>query len=284
MTAIDQSAVWRKQAQQWQKVGPPLRPCAEDNAAMIKMVFPVLNERNTPCEVAILGVTPEIVQLPWPHHVMIRAFDHSAPMIAAIWQPHFQVPSSVTLARWQELPVPSKSIRIAVGDASFAALPSLADYPDVLAELARILESDGRLCVRMFLRSDRPESRQAIADDAKNGRIGSFHVLKWRLALTLGHAPDYSVAVQEILEAFESTFPDRIELAKMTEWPLEVINTIDAYRGASSRLNFPTMQALKEVFAPFFELADIIVPNYEIGANCPTLHWRFSDSTPGRHP
>lgn len=281
MTAIDQTAVWQKQAQQWRKVGPPLRPCAQDGEFMTKMVFPVLGDATTPAEVAVLGVTPEIVQLFWPQQVVVRAFDHSAAMIATIWQPHPHVASSVTLARWQKLPVPTRSIRAAVGDASFNALPSLSDYPEVFSELARILEPEGIVCMRMFLRPDQPESPKAIADDAYGGRIQSFHVLKWRIAMTLAQAPTYSVAVEDILAAFESMFPDRRELAKNAKWSLDVINTIDAYSGASTRLNFPTLQALVDTCAPSFHITDKMVPDYELGACCPTLHLRLSNSFSG---
>ena len=277
MSTADQSAVWRKHSNQWQKVGPPLRPCARDGEMMMTMALPVLHARNTPntgAIVAVLGVTPEIVRLPWPDHVFVHAFDQSAEMIGALWQPHPHVPSTVTQARWQELPLENQSIRLAVGDASLNALPRLSDYPQVLSELARVLETDGLLCVRAFIRPNHRETMEAIAKDALAGSIRSFHTLKWRVAMSLSEEPEYSVGTSDILGAFEAAFSNRRVLARAANWPLDVIDTIDAYRGASTRYNFPTVSALQEICAPWFFVDNLEYADYELGERCPTASLR----------
>ncbi len=282
MKATDQSAVWRKHSAQWRRVGAPLRPSAQDGELMMAAVAPALSSCVSSCvssrvsatNLAILGVTPEIVQLPWPEGARLHAFDHSAEMIATIWQPHAHIPSCVTQARWQALPVEDRSIRVALGDGSLNVLPRLNDYPDVLNELDRVLEVNGLLCVRCFIRPDDAETLESVAADA--GNIGSFHVLKWRIAMALSHPPNYDVAVTDIHAAFENMFPNREELARRTNWPLEVIDTIDAYRGSPTRYNFPTMQAFADVCAPGFEITQATYGTYELAICCPTLVLRSS--------
>lgn len=274
MSTADQSAAWRKHSNQWQKMGPPLRPCARDGEATMKLALPALLARKTAATVAVLGVTPEIVRLPWPNHVHIHAFDQSAEMIGALWHPHPHLPSKVTQARWQELPVPDQSIRLVVGDGSLNALPHVSEYAQVLSELARVLETDGLLCVRAYVRPEHREPLEAIVKDALVGNIRSFHALKWRMAMSLSEAPGYSVAATDILAAFEVAFPDRSVLAQATNWSLEVIDTIDAYREASTRFNFPTLPALQDICAPWFVIHDFVYADYELGERCPTSSWR----------
>jgi len=91
--------------------------------------------------------------------------------------------------------------------------------------------------------------------------------------MTLSQAPDFSVAVKEIHTAFESIFPDRHALAQAGHWPLETINTIDAYKDAPTRFTFPTLQALQNQCAPWFNCRDISYGHYELADRCPTITW-----------
>lgn len=283
MNAADSNGVWRNHSKQWQKVGAPLRPSVQDGELMMQAAGPALALPpfdNDQVIVAILGVTPEIVSLPWPSHVRLEAFDQSAEMIANVWQPHPHVRSAVTQAYWQKLPLSNQSVRLLVGDAVFNALPSLADCSEVLLEFVRVLEGDGIACVRCFIRPEPVETIETIASDARAGKIQTFHAFKWRIAMSLCQAPDFSVEVADIFAAFEALFPNRLDLARRTNWPIETINTIDVYRDATTRYNFPTMRALQEICAPFFKFETIHCGDYELAERCPTVRLRSFHNAP----
>lgn len=270
----EQQGVWSQHAAQWQRVGAPLRPTEDDGRLMLAMAAPALQAGAGPASIVVLGVTPEVVQLPWPEPASLEAFDHSAEMIASVWRPHPSLPSSVRQVSWQAMPLAGHSVDVAAGDASLNALPALSDYDDVLAEVARVLKPTGALVLRCFIRPDVAETLDAVAAAALSGRIASFHALKWRVAMARPNGAEFSVAVADILADFERIFPDRDHLARCAGWPRTTIDTIDAYRGVSTRYTFPTLAALLARCAAHFELAETGVGRYELAERCPTIRLR----------
>lgn len=240
---------------------------------MLELAAPALAGQAAP-GVVILGVTPELVQLPWPAGTRLLALDQSAAMIASVWQPHPRIASGVREARWQSMPVENGSIRLVAGDGSLNALTSLQEYPDVFAETARVLQPTGALVLRCFVRPERAETLDAVAAAALAGRIGNMHALKWRIAMALDVDHSFSVAVVDIRSAFERLFPDRKRLAGITGWPLQVIDTIDAYRGVATRYSFPTLAAIRAAAAPLFEVGEVRYGRYELAERCPTVLFR----------
>ena len=274
----DQSSVWRKHSVQWKKTtGAPQRPSEQDGALMMAAVSAELGQ--TPShDVVVLGVTQEIVQLPWPESVRLLAFDHSAEMIASVWQPHPWVTSSVQQASWQCLPMGGRSVSVAVGDGSFNSLPDLRCYADVLRELARVLQPGGLLCCRYFALPLVRESLPAVAEAVKAGEVQSFHALKWRVAMAVCEGPAFSVALPEIRLAFEALFPDRDSLAADTGWPREVIDIIDVYLGVQTRYTFVGLDTLQALCAPWFTLEAASYGDYDLAERCPTLSLRLRSS------
>ena len=164
----DQCGIWQRHSSQWNKLGSPQRPSPEDGAIMMAAAGADL-ARPAATDVLVLGVTPEVVQLPWPASLRLHAFDHSAEMIATVWQPHPQIVSSARQASWQSLPLADRSVCVAVGDGSFNSLPELADYTDVLRELARVLQPDALLCLRYYAL---PLVRESLAEVEAAVRAG----------------------------------------------------------------------------------------------------------------
>lgn len=277
LTNTIQTVVWGQNAHQWSRVGPPLKPSSEDTDLTLVSLRPLLDGVTYYRKVAILGVTPELVQLPWPADVELMAFDHSAHMIEQVWLPNPLVPSSIHQSDWAALPLESSSLMAVVGDGSFNALPSLNSYRDVLAELHRVMVPEALVIVRCFIRPDNVESLDEVVAAVQLGRVGSFHALKWRLAMSLADVPGAGVPVSDIHTAFEDCFPSRIQLAKQTGWSLLQIDTIDAYQDAATRYNFPTLTEMHAQCTPYFKVQDVRYATYELADRCPTLTLRCLD-------
>ena len=130
--------VWQNHSRQWNLVGAPLKPSPQDGALMMELGTSCLGLSQTVKRIALLGVTPELIQLDWPQGVELDAFDNSEPMLQSVWAPNPKFASRVTLASWQALPVDDAHFDLVVGDGSFNALPSLVEYAPVFQELARI--------------------------------------------------------------------------------------------------------------------------------------------------
>lgn len=271
MNQTEQAAVWAPHARQWSKVGPPLKPSEDDLRLVIAALEPVFRMHPERCPIALLGVTPELVQLPWPAAVTLNAFDHSAQMIATVWAPHPGVSSTVTQAQWQKLPVEEARFCAVVGDGALNTLPCVADYDEVLQELCRVMVPGALAVLRCFIRPDQRQTLEEVRQVVSAGRIGSFHAFKWCLAQSLADGPSASVAVAQIHAAFEAYFPDRTVLAEMTGWPKEQIDTIDAYKDAPTSYSFPTLDQMRIQCAPYFEVKSIDYPGYALAQRFPTL-------------
>ncbi len=266
---VSQTAVWKRHASQWARVGPPLKPSPEDGALTLAALGPAIQQ--APCLLAILGVTPELVQLPWPQSVELRAYDHSAEMIASLWRKHPSRRSSVAQAGWQQLPVADGSFHAVVGDGSLNALPSLAAYGEVLKELHRTMREGASAVIRCFIRPDRAETLAEVVDAVNAGQVGSFHALKWRIAMCLAAVPGAGVAVRDIRSALDAYFPSRPGLASKTGWPQEVIDTIDAYKDSATCYSFPSLGELRLQCQPYFDIAGVRYGSYELSDRCPMI-------------
>jgi len=271
MNNSSQTQVWDKHASQWSRVGAPLKPSAMDHALMWSAIESSFSPPGQVSRIGVLGVTPELVGMAWPTSTELFAFDHSELMIRDVWRANPNVSSHVTLSNWQCLPLQSHTLDCLIGDNSLGALPSLSDYSLVFAELFRVLKTNGKLCLRCFIAPEHSESVALICKDVGAGRIKNFHALKFKLAMTLSKHPTYCVFVKDIHALFDAAFQNRLALSELTSWDLDVINTIDAYRGSETAYTFPTLAALKEVASPWFDIESISTPDYELGDRCPTI-------------
>ena len=265
------TTVWDKHSNQWGRIGSPCRPTEEDGQLLLQMATPSLRDRADAANVVVMGVTPEIVQLAWPAQVRLQAFDHSPEMIASVWRPHPNLSSNVQQVRWQNMPLADHSIDCIVGDGSLTVIDSLEGYPEILVELARVLEPEGSLVLRCFVSPDQPERVEDIAADALSGSIKSFHALKWRVAMAMCAEREFSVRLMDISAAINKLFPDRNLLVERAGWLRESIDTMGAFDGVESCITFPTLSALTEISAPCIELVDLQYGRYEMAECCPTI-------------
>jgi SAM-dependent methyltransferase len=259
---------WPLHARQWARVGPPLRPCPDDVAIAEAEAAAWARARGRAPRALVLGVTPELVQMAWPAGTSLLAVDREPAMIDAL----FAVAPGrrAAVGDWLALPARPGGLDLVVGDGSLSNLAFPDDYRRLAAELARVLAPGGRVVLRLFAAPEAAEPVAEAADALRAGAFGSFHALKWRVAMAIqpGHR---NVRVDDIWRAFAELVPDRAALATRTGWPREVIDTIDAYRGSDVAYSFPTLAEVRAALAPALDEVTCHAPGYELGDRCPTL-------------
>ena len=264
---------WERHAVQWNSLGPPLRPAPDDIDVLRRLVAEGCNAaKGTGPRSLLLGVTPEIATMQWPDGTRLLAVDQCLGMIHNVWPS--PADSAAICAVWKTLPLRDGMFDVVTGDGAF----TLLDHPEadhvVVEELRRVLRDDGLFVARLFVRPEVPEPTGQVFDDLRAGRIGNFHAFKWRLAMSLHGDLATGVRLDDIWKAWNDAVPAPGELAKTLGWPLDVVRTIEAYRGVATRYTFPTLAESIEVFAPCFERMAVHVPDYELGDRCPTLAFR----------
>lgn len=262
------SGVWRQQAHQWSLLGPPLRPARADVAWVARVAARWTRRHGRAPRVLLLGVTPELATLAWPAGTELLALDRAWPMIAGVW-PGDCGWRHVVCADWRAPPLARASHDLVVGDGALNALPAAA-WGDVLAALAATLAPGGALLLRAFVRPEVAETVATVCADLHAGRIGSFHVFKWRLVMALHDDLDTGVALDRVWRVWQTEVGDPARLAAARGWAPEAVATIDAYRDSATRLSFPTDRELRARLGPF-ACAREFRPPYELGERCPTL-------------
>lgn len=262
---------WSRHARQWSRVASPLRPVAEDCRLYWGLIGGVVEGLAAP-RVLLLGVTPELALLPWPRPSHLTAADLNPDMIARVWPAReLRCTGEAVCAKWQALPLADASVDVTLGDGSLSALPRSRDYPAVIAEIHRVLRPGGRLALRCYVQPDDNERMDQVFAALNAGKIGSMHVLKWRMAMALQKTMADGVAVSDIRDCFVVRVGDRAAAARRLGWPLEAINTIDAYQGSGVTYTFPTLAELRAAVAGRFEITRIAHPSYELGERCPVI-------------
>jgi SAM-dependent methyltransferase len=263
---------WARHAAQWAHVGQPLRPGHEDVAAFAGL----MNQSAAELDLAsprglVLGVTPELVGMRWPSAIRLIAVDRCPGMIGALLMPAGSNPVGGICGNWMNLPFADGSLDLIAGDGCLTVLESACDHRRLGLELARVLKPGGRLALRLFVRPESAETPEQVFADLHAGRIGNFHIFKWRLAMSLVDARTGAVPVADIWQAWCESGIATAELAAERGWPLAEIATIEAYREASARYTFPRLDEARSTLAEGFEELACRTPAYELGERCPTL-------------
>jgi len=264
---------WQKVARQWSLLGPPLRPQPADTAFARAAIDGFLRT-DAPREprTLVLGVTPELRTAAADAGSRVVCVDRSRDMIRVIANGPDPASGYAACGDWLRLPLPAKSVDLALGDGSFTLLAFPAQCEAVCSELRRVLRSPARVVVRCFVQAPARETLDDVAADLAQGRIGNFRVFRWRVAMALQESAQAGVAVDRIWSAVQERWPSLDRLADDAGWPRDEVRSIEFYRGAPARYNFP---ALGEYVA-LFERAGLPVVSvetggYELGERCPTL-------------
>lgn len=215
----------------------------------------------------LLGSTVEYAAL----GSTIISMDASFSMISALWRSADSSGLAIQ-SDWTNMPIGSRSITHVLGDGSLNAVSTSA-LTDVLREVARVLQPEGSLIARVFCRPASAESAGDIARDVQRGQAGSFHALKWRVAMAALRDPASSdIAVSTIRDALVAQYPDRDELCRVTGWDRAEVDTLDVYDGSSVVYNFPTEPAIFALLQRWFATVEIIrCGSYPLAERCPIL-------------
>ncbi len=264
---------WARHARQWSRVGPPLRPSPEDLAVAEAELraWSATTGRLDPT-VLVLGVTPELCSLATLDPVRVIAIDRSLDMIRAVWPGPLRRGDLALCGDWRRLPLAESSVDLVLADGCLSTLPFPAGYMEVCAELRRVLAANGRCVLRCFVQAETPEPLELVLEDLASGGVGGFHAFKWRLAMALQPNAERGVVLADVWGALQEMEPDLAALSRRIGWPIEVVRTIDAYRGISARYWFPSPDALRDLISTAgFTILDLVHPAYELGERCPTL-------------
>jgi len=264
---------WSRHANQWSLIGSPLRPCSADTAHYANAIDTL--RRSLPGAILsnalLLGVTPEIADLQWPPETRLTAVDLALPMIENVW-PGNHARRCAVRADWLALPFADQSIDCVIGDGCLALLEYPTAWQRFAKEMRRCLSKNGQCMLRAFCRPDESENVEAIVTALRGGRIGSFHALKWRLAMAMqGKATERGIALANIWNAFQKLAPDRTALAHEQSWPVAEIDTIDAYRDNPARLHFPSLDEVRAALCTDLKEVECRICEYELAECCPHL-------------
>jgi SAM-dependent methyltransferase len=218
----------------------------------------------------ILGVTPELVRLRWPDTAEIFAIDSSTEMIRHHWTPSATVRSTVLHGSWESIPATVSALQVVLADGSLNILPNLDAIKKVIEAVRDVLTVDGLFVLRAFTRPDTAETTAEVIRAMLQGKIGSVHVAKWRLAMALHGTLADGVELQSIWKVFNESC-ERNQLSRYTGWSEESIATIDSYQGVSARYFFPTLTEFRELLNDSFREERHHCFDYELGERCPTL-------------
>jgi SAM-dependent methyltransferase len=249
---------WQGFAQRWNRLGSPLRPCAEDVENFRHAIG------NDPGRCLLLGVTPELAELT----PKLTAIDNSAAMIAALWHGR----QRAILGDWLEMPFAANSFDTVIGDGCLVLLALPTQHERFFEQLAKVIAPDSKILLRVFVSPEQPETREHVCREALGGKMKSVHAFKWRLSMAIAsESPDYTLCVAETAATFDRLIPDRKALAAATGWGADEIETIDFYRGSDARYCYPTLSQVRKSIPSSLKEVEMVYGTYELAGCCPIL-------------
>ena len=262
---------WAAHARHWNRLGPPLRPVAEDVQRLHSAWASSTDSSMFPSrkiKVLLLGVTPELASHQWAHEFQLSAVDANEAMIQRVW-PGDTEQRRAYCGSWLNIPLADASFDLIVSDCGLTPLAEPGQVAVLGQELRRLLRRDGRVVMRHFARPANATSLAQLVQLVESGKLQNFHELKLRFLLALA-ANLPAVPLHEAWVCFEQHFPDRAQLAEQLGCSLEIIATIDTYRGREGRYAFPTLAELAQQFRDF-SLKAGPVATYPLAECCPVF-------------
>jgi hypothetical protein len=159
---------WNRYVEIIKKMKSPLRP----DQSEIQILEQVIRDfQETQCishlNVLLLGVTEEIVHIPWPEYTMLTAVDRSETMIEAFWPGDIPGQRKLVQEDWFNMSFPEESFHMIFGDCVFNNLIYPSGYDTLAKKLSGLLLKNGYLCTRVFNQLDPKEDMANI--------LGHYH-------------------------------------------------------------------------------------------------------------
>lgn len=265
-----ESEQWSAVAKQWGQIGQPLRPTGQDIEFASQAVRSWVERHGVP-RALILGVTPELYNLPWPTGTDITAVDHTQAMIDVVWP---GPKDAAICAEWTDMPVPDSSRDIIFCDGGLILLPYPDGHRKLVRELKRVLSPGGIIVLRLFAPPGRRENPDAVLADLLESKIANLNLLKLRLGMAMQQDAYKGIAPHEVWSAVHDVAPDLEQLAERIEWPVEQMLALNAYRNRTLPYHFLGIDEVVALFCESgagFELESHFQPTYELGDCCPTI-------------
>ena len=267
--AADPAGQWPEVARNWKRLGPPLRPGREDVANYRKVLNDWCDEN--PGEAPrglILGVTPELHDLPWPRRDWLHAIDREAQMIEHVWRgPKAQA----MCCDWRDIPLPHGSIDIVMCDGGFHLLPNPHGQEALVRALADAVAPGGRVAFRLFV----PPAEQESADDVLAallaGHVRDLNCLKLRLWPALMTSSEAGVRLHDVWACLRSFAGDGgwPDLAGRLDWDVDHLLAIEGYKDVQARYYLVQTDGVIEMFEfaslGRFKLLETHTPTYDSG-------------------
>jgi SAM-dependent methyltransferase len=205
----------------------------------------------------------------WPFETYLLGMDHAESMVRAVWPGDVSGVRRAVVGDWREPGLPRDSQDVVIGDGGFVFFNPEGQRA-LMESMRRILRPGGLFVYRHYAQDDPREPLQRVLDDARAGRIGNFHVFKWRLAMALQRDTSEGVGQNEIWAAWNAAGIDPARLPQ-PGWSPRAVSTIEFYRGKNARLYFPTLAEFRTLLSTSFRGIEIYRPGYELGERCPFL-------------
>jgi hypothetical protein len=264
-------SIWGADSDLWQVIPEPFKPSHDDIALYREAIPPALLAEGAAPRILVLGVTPPLIDLPWLRGSEIHAVDYDEVMISTLWRP--REGAQCHQARWQEMPLPDDYFDLVIGDGSFNALASPAEYDGVLRQIARVSRPSAPLIARFFAQSQPRHTLTQIVADAP-GRLAHYRAAAKRLLVLLAAANDDGTAYTP-----DTSGRIRDEWGDVDDYLLALGDPLDERELSKvvfefdQRLNYPNESEIRARFEPYYSDISFAHPAYDAGRNCPIVRF-----------
>jgi len=264
-------AHWERLASSW-RIVVPLAPGPDDISWFEREAAQV---EASPLRALLLGVTAGIATMRWPAATRLLVADWSTSMLKNVL-PASGAPEGAVIvcADWRQMPLAARDLDAAIGDGCYSALSGAQAIAEFNAELHRVLRPGGRFLIRSFCRPAMPLQVSGLFKELLDGRIQNLDLFRWLLAMALQGPSQQGVAMRAVWEVWAKYVPDRRAMRERMNWSEDGLANIERWAQAEGRYTFTTLEELRQLAAPCFDVVGCDTPAYERGALFPRLHLR----------
>jgi SAM-dependent methyltransferase len=253
----------------------PLRPDASEIRELHGWVAERMPERSDTesIEVLVLGVTVELVTMPWPAQARVTALERSPGMIRGFWAGNLPGRRRVVRGDWDALPFRDGSFDFVLGDGVLNTRTYPAGYLELGAWIRALLRPGGCLFVRAFAQLDPKEEPEQVLAEHRAGGADTYHELRFRFLSSLQpSAADGVLATTEYIDTeLEARGFSAEEHRRQVghELPRGTSGGRPAGYTSGARVSYPTLAELDRVLAPNFRVLGRRHGDHPLAHRCP---------------